>query len=92
MSFSTTTTLGLRADPSFTPPQWCIDQAEELTDDIFLAADQNMDGVLSEDEFRCEASLPPPRVTFLLSNLTPHPLTLPSAQLPSSLAFLTCPP
>ena len=51
MSYSTTITLGIRGDPSYTPPQWCFDQAEDVTNDIMERADANHDGVLDESEF-----------------------------------------
>jgi hypothetical protein len=43
--------MGIRGNPSYTPPEWCIDQAEALTDDIMSHADTNHDGVLDEAEF-----------------------------------------
>ena len=49
--FSTSVTLGIRGSPSYSPPKWCVDQAEALTDDIMSHADVNHDGVLDEVEF-----------------------------------------
>merc|ERR1711951_140688 len=51
MSYSTTVALGIRGDPGYTPPQWCFDQAEDVTNDIMDLADANSDGVLDEHEF-----------------------------------------
>lgn len=50
-SHSSTVTLGVRGDPSYAPPQWCFDEAEDIADDVMDRADANHDGVLDEHEF-----------------------------------------
>ena len=50
-SLGTSVALGIRGNPGYSPPQWCLDQAESLTDDIMASADTNHDGVLDEAEF-----------------------------------------
>ena len=50
--------MGLRGNPHSTPPQWCLDQAEALTNDIMGHADANHNGVLDRSRVQSATVAP----------------------------------